>query len=127
MVILVSRFRSSQIPCGILSCELRNQKDTRAYTARVSAAEARGRHHMSPIPSLLEGYARKCEGDFSCRANNQNPPTTVPTLPGRMEPSSIKQPASPALVQEMGQKRPLPGTKPRAGRESIGLITRPRS
>src|SRR5215831_9244101 len=98
--------------------------------AHICAWSGRGRRG-APAPSYVPNFTAygatclKYEGDFACRANNQNPPTTVPIPPDRMEPSSIKPCARPAPVKARGQKRPLP--KLRARRKSIGLITRPRS
>src|SRR6266404_6777971 len=108
----------------------RQRRPARSDSRLISASSGRvrpGTRTPSYVPNFTAygGRCLKYEGDFACWANNQNPPTTVPILLDRMEPSSIKQCARPALVQEMEYKRPLPN--PRAGRKSIGLITRPRS
>ena len=50
---------------------------------RVSAAEARGRHHMSPFSSLLEGHARKCEGGFRVLSQQSESADNRPNTAGQ--------------------------------------------
>src|SRR6476659_4561548 len=63
------------------------------YPPASSGRVRRGTLAPSYVPNFTAygGTCLKYEGDFACCANNQNPPTTVPIPPDRMEPSSIKQ------------------------------------
>src|SRR5262249_12052274 len=112
MVILVSRFRSSQIPCGILSCELRNQKDTRAYTG--PSVRRRGTRPPSYVPIFIAfgGTCSKMRGGFRVLSQQSESADNRPNTAGQNG-AIVNQAARPS--SDGGAERPATRGKAKSG------------